>query len=305
MIIITGGTSGIGAEIVKSIIENGAIVIFTGRSEKKALRLIKEIIEEKANEEKTKIEKRLIFKKLDLSDLSSVEEFGNWFVNQSGFTKINQLYLNAGSWNPTYEETEAGYEKNFGINYLAHFYLLDFLYPKLINTDKHRVIITSSSLQQKIFVKDFDVIDLEAEMKKFGKAKSYGKSKLAKIMMVHALKLKAEERDIEGKYFSFNPGQTKTAVQEKLTPFYIFRILFAIGNKIYIKTPYQAAQTAFQLCYDNYENLKNGGYYGNSKIKGYNKLGRDVKSVKDLWNSTIELLEKQEKVFINHLKRFN
>lgn len=261
------------------------------------------ILEENEKISEEDFTKRFIFKELELGSLASIKKFGEWFINDYNPPRVNLLYLNAGGWISCYQETEEGYEKNFGVNYLGHFYLLEFIFPKLVNTDNHRVIITASSLQKKLFVRKFEVGDLEAAMKRFGKAKSYGKSKLASVMLGLALKLHKEKRGYKGKYFSWNPGQTRTGIQDNL-PELFFKVLFAIGNQIYMKTPFQAAQTAFQLGFEEIENLEDGAFYSNSKVRGINSLVKVEKSVETLWNNSIALLEQQEHVTLKNLPRF-
>ena len=66
--LVTGGTSGIGYQIVKTFVQSGANVIFVGTSEDKANQLIEECSDLK------KAEQKIEFLKLDVSDFNSVQD---------------------------------------------------------------------------------------------------------------------------------------------------------------------------------------------------------------------------------------
>ena len=68
IVIITGGTDGIGKESVIRLAKLGAKVIFTGRSESKAAEVLKEIPDSS----------RVTFKKVDQSDLNAIKEFADY-----------------------------------------------------------------------------------------------------------------------------------------------------------------------------------------------------------------------------------
>ncbi|CAG9243767.1 SDR family NAD(P)-dependent oxidoreductase [Paraburkholderia caribensis] len=80
---------------------------------------------------------------LDLTRLSSVKEFVGAIYDRIGDAEIDALVLNAGSQFPNIDHrTEDGFEMTFGVNHLAHYLLLRLLLPKL--TYGATVVITTS-----------------------------------------------------------------------------------------------------------------------------------------------------------------
>lgn len=82
--VVTGGSSGIGAEIVKDLARNGLIVIGLARRNEK----VEEIAENLGN-----VTGKIHVKKCDISDLNSVKETFKWI--EENFGTINILINNA------------------------------------------------------------------------------------------------------------------------------------------------------------------------------------------------------------------
>ncbi len=80
--LVTGGTGGIGREIVRSLVKNGAKVVFTGRSVERANDLLNELGKDRA-----------IFYPLNQSSVPEVEKFVGW-INK-GKWRFDGLVNNA------------------------------------------------------------------------------------------------------------------------------------------------------------------------------------------------------------------
>ena len=87
--LITGGGSGIGYEIARSFLKNGATVIITGRNLDK-LKNAKNKLEEKAYMDK------IMYFKMDISEINKIEENINNIIKNIGDRKIDILVNNAG-----------------------------------------------------------------------------------------------------------------------------------------------------------------------------------------------------------------
>lgn len=86
--LITGGGSGIGYEIAKSFLKNGAKVIITGRNIEKLKSAKKKLKEEFGD--------RIKYFKLDISETNKIEEIIDNIINKNGNEKIDILVNNAG-----------------------------------------------------------------------------------------------------------------------------------------------------------------------------------------------------------------
>lgn len=92
VIIVTGANAGIGYETVKHLYKLNATIVLACRDKQRAENAIKEL------EKEIKSEGKLIFERLDLSDLESIEEFSENFKNK--FKNLNILINNAGMIKP-------------------------------------------------------------------------------------------------------------------------------------------------------------------------------------------------------------
>jgi len=125
IILITGGCKGIGLETARRISSGGGTLILTTRDED----LVnpgtpkQQFISGFQNPSKTHVHK------LDLASLHAVFEFCDKLKTQ--FSRIDCIICNAGVMSKTGGLTREGWEMHFGVNYLAHFYLVLLLTKSL------------------------------------------------------------------------------------------------------------------------------------------------------------------------------
>ncbi|THV74334.1 oxidoreductase [Aureobasidium pullulans] len=187
VILITGGTSGVGAETVKQLaVHNPSKIFFTGRNTKAANTLI----------ESTKLlnpHVQVRFVPCDLSDLSSVRQASNRIAAKA--TRIDLFFCNAGVMALSPSLSKDGYEQQFATNHLGHALLIDLLMPVLQDTaslpgSDVRIIITSSQAATMGLTPKggINFRALRTEQKMFGgRWLRYGQSKLANILYAKAL----------------------------------------------------------------------------------------------------------------------
>lgn len=94
------------------------------RNPKEAQRNVESIIEKDDD-----ITAKISYEYLDTGNLKSVRDFADSI--QKNHSKIDILINNAGIMAPPYHITEDGYESQFAVNYLGHFYLTNLLMPLL------------------------------------------------------------------------------------------------------------------------------------------------------------------------------
>jgi len=186
VVVITGGSGGIGQETARALLAKGAKVYIAARSQEKSQKAIDKLKEETGKD-------AVFFLKLDLTDLVAVKSAAEEFLGKE--SELHGLYNNAGvMYAPIDNITEQGYDMQFGTNVLGHFYLTKLLLPVLTATAKNspagtvRVVNVSSvahiqgppeGIRWSSILPGND--SLEAR-KKLGTKRLYGQSKLGNIL---------------------------------------------------------------------------------------------------------------------------
>jgi len=139
VVVVTGGNTGLGAEVVKDAAGRGATVVIAARNELSAYDTITRARKETGN-------KNIHFLRLDLSSLESVREFAKEF--STSFSQLDYLVLNAGVWVPMEKKykTKDEFEIHAGVNHLGHFLLVHQLCDNLLASVPSRVVVVSSGL---------------------------------------------------------------------------------------------------------------------------------------------------------------
>ncbi|KAI5208260.1 oxidoreductase [Aureobasidium subglaciale] len=187
VILITGGTSGVGAETIKQLaVHSPSKIFFTGRNAKAATSLI-----ESMKLLNPHVQVRFI--PCDLSDLSSVRQASNRIAAKA--SRIDLFFCNAGIMASSAGLSKDGYEQQFATNHLGHALLIDLLMPVLQDTTSLpgsdvRIIITSSQAASTSLVPQHGINfhTLKTEQKMIaGRWRRYAQSKLANILYAKAL----------------------------------------------------------------------------------------------------------------------
>ena len=152
--VITGATSGIGVTTVEQLLINGANVIGTTRSTKKADDL-KTYLENKGVSSNN-----LDILELDLMKLKTVDTFIKKI--KRNVKNLDGLILNAGIMLVPYKLSEDGFESTFQSNHLSHFKIVKELLP-LLKKSKTRVVVLSSLAHESIMNYDGDLKDINNE----------------------------------------------------------------------------------------------------------------------------------------------
>jgi retinol dehydrogenase 12 len=201
VVVITGGTSGLGKESAKKIAKMGATVAITGRSLEKldqAAKDIKELVPS------AKIDTFLC----DQSLMSEARRLAKELLAK--YPRIDVLMNNAGITTQKPKLTSEGIEQVFATNHLASFLLTNLLLDRLVQSNA-RVVNVSSSMHKHVKI-DFDNLQ---SIKGFNWDLSYSRSKLMNLLFTYEL-----ARLMEGKTITVNaihPGLVKTQIGHKDT----------------------------------------------------------------------------------------
>jgi len=196
-ILVTGGYSGIGFETVKALVGAGAHVHVPGRDIDRARKALDGVIDADHID------------KMDLSDLNSVEKFGDNFLSRH--KKLDLLICNAGIMACPFEKTAQGFESQIGVNHFGHFALIQKLMGALEAAQGARVV-TLSSIGHRVGRVNFD--DMHYENRPYEKWPAYGQSKTAKALLAVELDRRGKDKGIRA--FSVHPGGIFTPLQRHL-----------------------------------------------------------------------------------------
>lgn len=199
-ILITGTTSGIGTETARAFALKGAHVVMANRNIVQAEALKKRILDEKPDAQIDMI-------MCDLSSLQSVQAAANEFKEQHW--PLHVLVLNAGVFCPSQKTTIDGLETTFGVNHVAHQYLVRELLPLLRQSHARIVIVSSHSHNHTGLKAEMSVEEKIAKLcpqennNELG-YRLYAYSKLCNVLM--AMKLHRDENKNGISVYVLHPG---------------------------------------------------------------------------------------------------
>jgi len=129
--LITGASSGLGLELTKLVIRQGAEVIMLCRNESKGKVIVEKLLAENPNA-------RLHLEVADFTSLESVKRFTKDFKRKH--QSLDMLINNAALMKDKTTKTVDGFESMFQVNYLAPFVLTNSLQPLLENGKSSQIV---------------------------------------------------------------------------------------------------------------------------------------------------------------------
>jgi len=211
VVIVTGGTAGIGKFTCKTLLEHNAKVYIAARNAEKAAKVMEEL--------QTQTGKEAHFLKVDLASLESIKAAAEEFQRKE--SQLHILFNNGGVMDSTSNGVTAdGYDLQFGTNALGHFYFTKLLLPTLISTaktspDKKVRVVTSSSLTHFLHGLDFNTFkDGPAKRRAFSYL-LYSQSKFGNV--VFGLELARRYGDQGIVSIVLNPGNIKSDLLRNLS----------------------------------------------------------------------------------------
>jgi NAD(P)-dependent dehydrogenase (short-subunit alcohol dehydrogenase family) len=274
IVLITGADKGIGRETTKAIAKMGATIVMACIDLTEAQPVYEAIKEESGNH-------HIELMQLDLGSLSSIREFAKQFFQK--YQQLNVLINNAGVFRWKREETQEGFEKTIGINYLGHFLLTNLLLPILKQTPEARILNVASNayFQGKINLHDLHL------KKRYAGFKAYATSKLAIVLFTQELAERLKDTGITVN--ALHPGHAATDIWNiwpgKWYQALLFKIIQWLAN-----TPQEVAQTSIYLANSNEVKGVTGKYFEKKKTK--EKMSpkcKDMQLQKGLWQVSEKL----------------
>lgn len=203
-IVVTGANSGLGYAATEAFVTHGAHVVLACRSTERGQEATTQIRESSSDGTMTVLE-------LDLAALDSIRAFVQTF--ETDHERLDVLCNNAGVMAIPRQETDDGFETQFGVNHLGHFALTGLLLDTLIETGgETRVVTQSSGLHERGRI-DFE--DLHGEQG-YDKWDAYSQSKLANLLFAYELERRLDRSGIEDVVsVGCHPGYAATNLQRR------------------------------------------------------------------------------------------
>ncbi|HSK99133.1 MAG TPA: SDR family oxidoreductase [Rubrobacteraceae bacterium] len=271
VVLVTGGTSGIGRAAATVLAAMGAEVVVTGRSRERGEKAVGEIRRESGSD-------RVSLIPADLAVQSEVR----WLAEQfrQAHDRLDALVNNAGVILTERTETPDGLEATFAINHLAPFLLTGLLLDLLKESAPSRVITVSSEARRGAEI-DFD--DLQSERRYRG-FPVYGMTKLANILFTYELAGRLRGTGVVAN--CVHPGAVNTSFgQNNRGPM----ILLFRAFKPFMRSPEKGADTIVYLASAPEAGWMSGKYLADRKVISSSDEPHDVSAQKRLWEVSARL----------------
>lgn len=278
IIIITGANTGLGKETAKYLAPLGPTIIMACRDFSRTLPAIQEIIKDSKNE-------NVLFMKLDLSSLESIESFVEEFNKK--YDHLDILVNNAGIITKSHRLHYDLVEGHLMVNHIGPFHLTNLLMEKLKAAAEPRVVNVSSWGHVSARL---DFQDMNWTRRAFKAGAAYGNSKLYNILHAKELVRRENGRVLA---FSLHPGIVRTELFKEHTEALCMKVLVCLMYPVLLyslKSPARGAATTNFLCLENKEKLENGGYYSKSRRVACSSFGSDARNAKELWRVSEDLI---------------
>ncbi|PON84562.1 Short-chain dehydrogenase/reductase [Trema orientale] len=285
--IVTGASSGIGAETTRVLALRGVHVNMAVRNMDAGRHVKEEVVRENPTA-------KIDVMELDLSSMASVRKFASDY-GSSGLP-LNLLINNAGVMAPPFTLSQDNIELQFATNHLGHFLLTSLLLETMKKTSREsnkegRIVNVSSEAHRLTYAEGirFDKINDKSIYKGLS---AYGQSKLANILHANELAkiLKAEGENITSN--SVHPGAVATNILRNPGLFYdIVRTLGKYVLKYLVKTPQQGAATQCYVALHPQLEGVTGEYFVDCNKAKPNSLAKDKEMAKKLWDFSLSLTQ--------------
>ena len=268
VVLITGGTSGIGKATAVALAAMGAEVVVTGRNRERGERAVEEIRRESGGQKVSLI-------LADLAAQTEVRRLAEEFKERHD--RLDVLVNNAGLVQSERTETPDGIETQLAVNHLAPFLLTNLLLDLLKKSAPSRVVTVSSDGHR---WGKMDLDDLQSRNRYRG-MQVYGTTKLANILFTRELAGRLENTGVTAN--AMHPGAVNTNFgNNQGGP---MSLLFR-AFKPFMRTPEQGADTLIYLASSPEVEGMTGKYLADRKVKVASDAAYDETLQKKLWEAS-------------------
>jgi NAD(P)-dependent dehydrogenase (short-subunit alcohol dehydrogenase family) len=271
VVLITGGTSGIGQVAVERLAEMGARIVLVARSKSRGEATLSRL------RELAPAQVHTVYYG-DVSRLSNLNRLTSEI--RSAEPRIDVLINNAGALFGTRQVTEDGLELTFATNHMSYFVLTYGLRDALLAAGSARVINTSSHAHYHAKI-DFDDLQFQHDYKGFP---AYSRSKLCNILFTRSLAQRLSGSGVTTN--SLHPGFVNTRFGDESGGWTARMFGFL---KMAAISPEKGAETIVYLASSGDVAKTSGLYFYKCKAVEPSKLAQDDAAAERLWKETAQL----------------
>ncbi|KAK1759408.1 retinol dehydrogenase [Echria macrotheca] len=306
VVIITGGTTGIGAITAYELANRGAQIVLLTRQPP-----TDPFLAEFVDDLRDRTNNQLIYaEQVDLASLHSIRQFATRWVDNVPPRRLDMIILCAATLTPPggrrSKTPEAGIETTWMVNFLANFHLLGILSPAIraqpFDRDVRIIIPTCSTYIAS------PPLDAPFEDKNWSPGAAYARSKLALMVFAQAYQKhldaykRPDQLPMNARVFLADPGYTRTAgMMRWLTRGSLFGLLLYMLVYplvwLLLKSPLMGAQTILYAALEGSLVREPGGklFKECMEVDYARKDIKDEEVAKKLWEASDKLIEKAEK----------
>jgi retinol dehydrogenase-14 len=271
VVLITGGTSGIGRATATALAGMGAEVVITGRNRERGEGAVEEIRRESGSD-------KVSLLLADLAVQAEVRKLAEEFKERHD--RLDVLINNAGLVQSKRTETADGIELTLAVNHLAPFLLTNLLLDLLKRSAPSR-IITVSSGAERIGKINFD--DLQSK-RRYSGFPVYGMTKLANIVFTFELAERLEGTGVTANCMHPGGVNTNFGMNSRGLSILLFRAF-----KPFMRSPKQGADTLVYLAASPEVEGMTGEYLADRKTQTASPAAYDESARKNLWEVSEDL----------------
>jgi NAD(P)-dependent dehydrogenase (short-subunit alcohol dehydrogenase family) len=266
IVVVTGGTAGIGLAACRALVARGASVLLTGRDVARGERVRAELAASGGD---------VRFAKLDLESFADVRSFAADV--KSRFPKLRALVHNAGAVYPDRRVTVDGNEAQLQIIHLAPFLLNALLRDHLV--DGARVVNVVSALHKNgAALDDWDATSWPRFVPLIGSVRSYARAELFKVCATLALARRWKSRGVDVN--CVHPGGIRTSLFRQYRP--PLSWLLWLSDLLKRSTTH-GAKGLVHLAIDDSMHAHTGQYFVGSRVATPSKRARDPALQERVW----------------------
>ncbi len=261
-ILVTGGNSGIGLEMVRHFIKTGHEVVIAARDLTKSQAVINTLKQEQPDANVHAIT-------LDLANFDSIDQAAASTL--ALLPELDTVMVNAGSYTRGLR-TAFGLESMVATMHFGHFRLMQALLPTLAKADDARVVVTSSVAH---WAGTISLDKFNNPGKYLSDFQAYGSAKLANL--IYARELARRVADSSIRVNAFHPGGVATGIWREL-PAPVQKIV----DRVLI-TPAKGADTAIWLALSDAGKTHHGQYFVRRRKAATKAISKDTQVADMLW----------------------
>jgi len=227
VVLLTGGTSGLGLAAAEGFARLGATIWLPARSQQRSERARAQIVARSPGSD-------VRVGPCDLSDLRSVRRFAELLGGETG--RLDVLVNNAGTMTRERTLSVDGIELTFATNVLGPFLLTNLLMPLLEKSKPARIINVSSG---GMYTQRLHLEDLQMTHEKFDGPTAYARTKRAQVILSELWAQRL--RDTSVVVHAMHPGWADTPGLESSLPRF-----YALTKRL-LRTPQEGADTIVWL----------------------------------------------------------